>query len=103
MDDESIEAVERQLAGLGWPEVPSGVREHVLGDVRRELRAAGWDRRLGRAAVMLLVVGLGLNLAIAWHSNRTLQPRLAAGPTRDSLIHTAIIVAEATDAPTARC
>ena len=102
MDGDSFDMVERQIAGVRAPDAPNELRAAVLRDVQRELRAARWDRRLGRVAAVMLVVGVGLNAAVARHSNRAQQSHLAAGSTRDSLIHTAVIVAEATDASTAR-
>ena len=43
----------------------------MLDDVERELRAARWDRRLARAAVVLLVVGVGMNAALVLIESRT--------------------------------
>jgi hypothetical protein len=102
MDGDSFDMIERQIASVGAPDAPKELRSVVLGNVQKELRAARWDRRLGRTAAAMLMAGVGLNAAVAWHSDRSQPSRLAAGPTRDSLIHTAIIVAEATDAPAAR-
>jgi hypothetical protein len=102
MNGDSFEMIERKIAGVGVPDAPQELRAVVLGDVRKELRAARWDRRLGRVAAVMFVAGVGLNAANGWQLDQSQPSRVAAGPTRDSLIHTAVIVAEATDASTAR-
>jgi hypothetical protein len=70
--------------------------------VHRELRAGRWDRRLARVAAVLLVVGVGMNVAIGMkgsgEGSRTLH--VAESRTRQSLLDTAVVVAEATDART---
>ena len=84
---------------------PSELRGAVLRDMERELRAARWDRRLGRVAVLLLVVGVGLNASLSLHVSTSPRPRpgqMAVDGARDSLIETAIVVAEATDVETGR-
>jgi hypothetical protein len=107
MSDESLEQIERQIAAMQLPVSPAGLRGAVLGDAQRELRAARWDRRLARASVVLLVVGVGMNAALAMRSekSKSVPVRLARAQRRESrpsVIETAIVVAEATDAPTAR-
>jgi hypothetical protein len=105
MSDESFEFLERRLAATGVQGAPGGLRGAVLGDVQRELRAARWDRRLARAAVLLLVVGVGLNVAISWRQDGAAggsQQRIAKVNTRQSLVDTAVVVAEVTDAATGR-
>jgi hypothetical protein len=105
MSDKTLEQIERQMAATELPGSPVGLRGAVLGDVQRELRAARWDRRLARAAVVLLVLGVGMNVAMGLRSDgagtrRLDQPQQAVA--RSSLIDTAVVVAEATDATTAR-
>ena len=105
MNDESLEQVERRIASLPPLGCPMELRSAVLADVQRELRAAQWDRRLARAAVVLLVVGVGLNVAIGGRTGglrNVSQQRVAKSGTRQSLVDTAIVVAEATDAATGR-
>jgi hypothetical protein len=105
MNDESFAELEQQLAQVRAAVAPSQLRTAVLSDVANELRAARWDRRLARAALLLLVVGVGLNAALVWQGGSALeQPhrQLAHQPAEDSLIQTAIAVAEATNTETAQ-
>jgi hypothetical protein len=103
MNDESLEFIESRLAALHPLVAPRELRGAVLADVRRELRAARWDRRLARVAAVLLAVGVGLNLAIGLQSTGSSHgqpPRVAHSDARQSLLDTAVVVAEATDAAT---
>jgi arginine utilization protein RocB len=105
MNDDSLTELEQQLSQARTAGAPSQLRAAVLSDVAGELRAARWDRRLARAAVVLLVVGVGLNAALVWQGGSTLeQPhrQLANDSAQDSLIQTAIAVAEATNTETAQ-
>jgi hypothetical protein len=102
MDGDAFNMVEQQIADFRVPDAPKELRAMVLGNVQKELRAARWDHRLARAAAVMLVVGVGLNAATAWYAGQTQLTATAEGPSRDSLVRTAVIVAEATDAPTAR-
>lgn len=105
MNDETCELVEGQLAAFQRPAAPPALRAVVLADVERELRAARWDRRLGRVAVGLLVIGLGLNFSAGWQFSGSMNGRrenVARAEVRPSLVDTAVIVAEATNAETAR-
>lgn len=105
MDQEWLDELERQLSATSPPGAPRELRRAVLADVERELRAARWDRRLARAAAILLVVGVGLNAALVWQGGSTLeqhQQQLARQPASDSLVETAIVVAEATNTETAQ-
>lgn len=104
MDDDSVETIERQLARFASRGLAPRLRESVLANVRQELRAARWDRRLARAAAVLLALGVGMNAAIGLRSADSQSARIARGrpaEARPSLVETAIVVAEATDAPTA--
>jgi len=102
MDDEPIEELERQLTATPTPLAPVGLRAAVLHDVHRELRAARWDRRLARAAVVLLVVGVGLNAAMVLPRHAPSSQILTTKPTHESLVLVGISVAEATDVPTGK-
>jgi hypothetical protein len=105
MYDVTLEQIERQVAGVAPEGAPPALRAAVLADVHRELRAARWDRRLARAAALLLVVGVGMNLAAGLQSENiaSKRPRGATqANSRRSLVETAIVVAEATDARTGR-
>jgi hypothetical protein len=103
MNDESIESIEKQMIAAHPRGAPDGLRAAVLADIARELRSSRWDRRLVRAAAVLLVVGMGLNGAVGMRgatSPSGTQPRLVQSAPRQSLVDTAIVVAEATDAAT---
>ena len=105
MSDELLEEVERQVASLPMAGLPGELRGRVLTDVQRELRAARWDRRLARVAAVMLILGIGLNVGSMSHFDSVGDGRWARGrqPTvRTSLVDTAVIVAEATDAATAQ-
>jgi hypothetical protein len=103
MNDESFEQIEQQIVGAGTLGAPTELRAAVLGGMQRELRAARWDRRLARAAVVLLVVGVGMNVASERFSRGAggvARPQIARGDAQQSLVETAIVVAEATDPAT---
>jgi hypothetical protein len=106
MNGESFEQLERQIAAVA-PGAPAELRAVVLADVRRELRAARWDRRFARAAAAAVLVGVGwnaLNVALAGRGAaavRVAQPVLAS-TSAEALVQTAATVAEATDAATGR-
>lgn len=80
---------------------PAELRGAVLGQVHRELRAACWDRRLGRVATVLLAVGVGMSGMVY-----RLYPLTPTGrstrPTPQSIGRLAATVAEATDIQTAQ-
>jgi hypothetical protein len=103
MSDQSFQHIEQQLAALRPAGAPRELRAAVLAGVHRELRSSRWDRRLARMAAVLLIVGVGLNVSIgvkslndsAAHSNYVVQER-----PRQSLVDTAIVIAQATDART---
>jgi hypothetical protein len=100
--NENHEQIEQQLAGLRPVGAPRELRAVVLADVHRELRSSSWDRRLARVAVVLVIVGVGLNAAFALPQRVPAPQILAAKPTQESLVQVAIGVAEATDVPTGR-
>jgi hypothetical protein len=105
MSDESLEKIERQISLLRGVNSPVELRGVVLEDVRRELRSARWDRRMTRLTAALLVVGVGINLMIGLRSGTSHRGQLAGDRqtmARTSLVDTAVLVAEATDATTAR-
>lgn len=105
MEYEPLNEFERQLAAICPAGSPGELRSAVLSGVERELRAARWDRRLARTAMMLLIVGIGLNASLAWRGARPDGGRanqVAADRSQKSLVETAVVVAEATDAETGR-
>jgi hypothetical protein len=102
MRDASWEQIEAQLAGMQPSAAPQELRAAVMDDVRRELRAGRRDRRLARIAGALLLVGLGMNIAVGLKlGDEQRQPsQVAEIRLRESLVDTAVVVAEATDART---
>ncbi|HEX3599262.1 MAG TPA: hypothetical protein VHU84_03920 [Lacipirellulaceae bacterium] len=102
MNDESFEHIEQQIAALRPRGASVELRAAVLSDVQRELRAARLDRRLARAAVVMLVLGVGLNAVIGTHTDRSVQRQMTSRATQNALVQVAVGVAEATDAKTAR-
>jgi len=105
MNDETLDELERQLAGLPPHGAPAALRRAVLADVRQELRSARWDRRLARAAAVLLIVGVGINGAIVMKPHTAVDQRpmhVAGERSPESLAETAALVADATDAETGR-
>ncbi len=104
MEKDSLEIIESKLAKLPLPSVPFELRQAVLSHVHRELATARWDRRFGRATIMLLVLGVGMNASVGlpWPPPATRQQnQLVHDRSRESLVETAVNVAEATDASTA--
>jgi hypothetical protein len=104
MNDDTVEQIESQLSAMRPIGAPRELRSTVMAGVRRELRASRWDRRMARFAAALLIVGVGMNLAVGMKLNRDEQQRrhVAAARMRQSLVDTAVVVAEATDARTGR-
>jgi hypothetical protein len=103
MSEESFEAIEQQLSMSFRHNAPPELRPAVLVDVERELRASRWDRRLGQTAFGLLAVGVGLNAGIILQESIGDGARdrpLAHVASRQSLVDTAVLVAEATDSAT---
>lgn len=105
MNPEPLEEFERQLASVHRRNAPTALRGRVLSEVERELHAARWDRRLARAAVILLVIGVGMNAALVFDGGATrIAPHrhLAAEDSQQAIVDTAIIVTEATNGETGR-
>lgn len=105
MDSDDFDHIERRVSEVCGDYLPQELRAVVLGNVRRELRAGRWDRRLARAAVLLVGLGVGVNAAAVFHADgardsRIVKTRPAEG--EPGLIATAIVVARATDEATAR-
>ena len=103
MNDDSLAQLEQQLTGIPLLAAPAELRGALLSNVQRELRAARWDRRLARAAALLLVGGVALNVATGLRmSNLGVEQheQIAGSSSQQLLVDTAIVVAEATDAAT---
>ena len=73
----------------------------MLGDVRRELKSASWDRRLAKTAATLLAGGIALNSALLLRGESDFAATRSAASER-SLVQTAVAVARVTDIETAR-
>ena len=97
---DNLQPVEDQLARWRPDGAPAELRTVVLGQVRRELRAACWDRRLARAAAVLLVVGVVMNVAIIWQHSGPAGGHVPTRPTPQTIGELAATVAEATDIET---
>ncbi len=103
MNDNELEQIEQQIVATYAPGSSHELRGNVLADAQRELRAARWDRRFARAAVVLVALGIGLNASLGFKSDdpwHTSKSRVAE--KRASFVETAIVLAEATDASTAQ-
>jgi hypothetical protein len=106
MTTEPLDDFESQLAVVrASGAAPATLRITVLAGVERELVASRWDRRLMQAAVVLLVVGIGFNMALVLYDSPHDYRRpgsLATSRSHDTLIETAIVVSETTDVATGR-
>jgi hypothetical protein len=100
MDDPALEPIERQLASVPLAGAPAKLRGEVLACVHRQLTAQRWDRRLGRAAAAVLIVGVGLNAAIGWRDGQSPANQAVAEFKPDAITKAAVVMAEATDAET---
>lgn len=104
MNDDDQE-LERRLACAMPRSAPAGLRAATLAQVDRELRAARWDRRFGRLAAAIFVVGVGLNAGLALRGDTRpaggAEVRMA-GNSPTALVETAVVVADATDTETGR-
>ena len=98
---DDLQPVENQLAQWRPDGASPELRTVVLRQVRRELRAACWDRRLARTAAILLVVGVGMNIAIVWQPLNPVGQHVATRPTPQAIGELAATLAEATDVETA--
>jgi hypothetical protein len=101
-DPDDLELIERQLKSLPRTSAPANLRSAVLGNVHRSLKAQRWDRRLARAAVTLLAVGVGLNATAGWQGPEPAANRAVTDTRPDVIARIAVLMSEATDAETAR-
>ncbi len=69
MNEEPLEQIERRLARLQPPPAPAELRMRTLNSVHRQLAGQRWESRLGRVAVALLLVGVGLNVIVDWQAH----------------------------------
>lgn len=99
--NDPLTSIEQQLAQRAPARAPDELRNAVLSDVHRELQSASCDRRLAKTAAALLALGIALNTALMLDG----ESRFAAQgsvASDTSLVQTAVAVARATDAQTAR-
>jgi hypothetical protein len=97
MDDPTIE---RQLANVPLVGAPAELRGAVLTSVHRQLAAQRWDRRMGRAAVAALVVGVGLNAVVGWRGSPPVANQIVVEAKPDAITQAAVAMAKLTDAET---
>jgi hypothetical protein len=102
MDDSTLDSIERQLANSPVANAPAELRHLVLTNVRDQLKTQRWDRRLGRAAIVLVIVGIALNATAGWRSSAPPVKSSFVESRPDAITRTAVFLAEATDAETAR-
>lgn len=100
MDDNRLNLLEQRL-GQGSHPAPASLRDEVLAATRHELRAQRWDRRFSRAAILLVLAGIGLNVGAGLRGEGTASPS-ATYATNDVLVRTGVAVARATDVETGR-
>jgi len=101
-EEQFDDSVEVRLTRFTPHVVAEDLREATLDRVRRELRSSRWDRRLGRLAVVLLVVGFALNVATARRPQRLLiGGEHVARPSAETIAEAAVSMGEATDFETA--
>jgi hypothetical protein len=100
---ETFSELEQQLAAVPMRPAGDALRAAVLAGISLELRAARWDRQLLRVTIMLLLVGVGLNTAIALNTTPRRFHATARNPkftTRQALVDTAVVIAGVTDRAT---
>ena len=99
--DEFNDSVEEQIARLQPRAAVAGLREATLGRVNRELRSSRWDIRFGRVAAVLLLMGIGINVAtVNKRLVLTTGVQLADRPTAESIAELAVTMADVNDSRT---
>jgi len=102
MNEPSQADIEQLLGHANLGNVSRELREQVLRQTQRELRAARWDRRLGRVAAVLLLVGVALNASSMWLTPLGSSRQTASRPSPESIFQLETTMAEATDPETGR-
>jgi hypothetical protein len=100
MDSDQLESIEKELGRAVI--APADLRANVMRTVHRRLVGERWERRLGRLAVAVLLVGVGLNWSVGW-GDRTWQSaagQIAARTSSQSIVEAAIAIGQSTDAET---
>jgi hypothetical protein len=100
MDSDRLEIIEKELARAVI--APAELRGEVLRSVRRRLAGERWERQMGRLAVAVLLVGVGLNWSVGWGDGnwRPTGGSMAARPSSQSIVETAVAIGRATDVET---
>src|SRR5688572_25953103 len=105
MMNDDVQELEQRLACAMPRGAPANLRDAALAQVQRELSSARWDKRLGCLAAGIFISGVVLNAGVVLQgdsrSSDAAKSRMAAN-SRAALAETAVIVADATDAETAR-
>jgi hypothetical protein len=94
------DSLERQLDAALPPALPVELREAILGRVHGQLNAAKWDRRLGRTAIALIVLGVGLNALAGMRFSSPIDTNSNQAIATDTILDLGATVAQATDAET---
>jgi hypothetical protein len=102
VDDSELESIEWQLSQLPLASAPHQLRTAVLSDMRRQVKAQRWERRMAQAAVALLLAGIGMNAAVGWQSRQSGANPAIADSRPEAIARAAAFMAEATDAETGR-
>lgn len=93
-NSDDLELIERQLTNLPLPSAPASLRSAVLTDVHRNLKAQRWDRRMGRTAASLLVVGIGMNAMIGWRNALPAPNQTVAEFMPSAITQVAVVMAD---------
>lgn len=101
MEEQHDETVERHLAALPLTPAPQDLRTAVLSGVRRQLKSQRWERTLARAAVALIVVGVGLNAALLAPGSGTRKDRGDGQLKIETITQAAVVIARSSDPQTA--
>ena len=101
-DDVNMNEIERHLLRAAPTRAPDEMRSAILGSMQSELRRARWDRRLARAAAVLVCLAVGLNGVALWRGYE--QQRLAKlqRPTPRAIVEVAEMITSVTDEETGR-
>jgi hypothetical protein len=100
MNDNQNDPLETLISGEHATSVPSDLRTAVLSQVDRQLRTCRWERRLTRATVLLLFIGIALNAKLGWEGEGHSAVNYAQNTTQEKLIEVGVSVAETTDVET---
>ena len=100
MNDDATDSLEQHILGALPSRLPAELRNIVLAKVSRQLTAAKWERRLGRTAAALIIVGIGLNWAATVRYSSPLRTNLSQSVASAAIVEMGVTMAQATDAET---